>query len=448
MDPLDSEAVTRKGKRKTGAAKLKAKKKKAAQNALASHPLPDQDLEMEEEGTRLPAPEGRAHTDCSAERARQENSPERDESETTNEERPYDQPSAAGEDEMMVKFAKILSAANAFVGKTSRVQLQQSRAPAIDMSKVINRPSTYDGVTGRFHEWKNEVQIYLRVMKFPKDQEASVVQTYLKGGALNWWLQKTKQLEKASLKVPETWDEFLPFLDERFEHRNPELAARDKLMGLRQNNLTLHQYLKEFEGCYAYIPTCDEADKIHRFLYGLKPFFRTKFCVDPATHLRWTSFDGLVAYISSYVSDDVSSPDVVVDAATNFQKQLPLNDGGGKSPKPRTGTPGGGGRGKWKSTDRRLHAIYGKLNAGERAVLNQVMKGKVAKKYGSVNKPVSYTNANGESVTRNKNIRSYCHNQQPQLCMGCYQAGHRVAECTNAVAQGNPPGYKAPAARE
>jgi hypothetical protein len=111
---------------------------------------------------------------------------------------------------------------------------------------------------------------------------------------------ETRSDDSSGTSAPTTFAELLPYLNERFEHRNPELASRDKLMSLRQNELSLHQYLRDFEGCYAYIPRYDEADKIHRFLYGLKPFYRAKFCVDPATHQWWTSFDALVAYISAY----------------------------------------------------------------------------------------------------------------------------------------------------
>jgi len=305
------------------------------------------------------------------------------------------------------------------------------------MTKVINRPSTYDGISGRYHEWKNEIQIYLGVMNFPQNTEASVVLSYLRGTALNWWLQKTLKFQSDGIEVPQTWAELLPYLDERFEHRNPELAARDKLMNLKQNSLTLHQYLKEFEGCYAYITRWDEADKIHRFVFGLKPHYKSKFCVDPATHQRWTSFDALVAYISSYVADDATPPEVIEDATGNLKRTLGLS-GRGKFNKP-------GRSGKWQK--QRLNAVLGKLSDSDRKVLNTVLKGRVTKKFGSVNQSASYTNANGESVTRNKHIRSYCHHQERPLCLGCYQPGHFVRDCTSPVANGTPEGYKAPAPR-
>ena len=155
-----------------------------------------------------------------------------------------------------VLIAQIRSYADQAIGKS----------PRLDMTKVVNKPSTFDGTAGRFHEWKNEVQMYLRIMNFSSEQEASIVQGYLRGTALAWWIQKLDNMSANDIPPPATFDEFMHYLNERFDHRNPELAARDKLMSLRQNNLSLHQYLCEFEGCYAFISKWDEADKIHRFI--------------------------------------------------------------------------------------------------------------------------------------------------------------------------------------
>ena len=213
-------------------------------------------------------------------------------------------------------------------------------------------------------------------------------------------------------------------MNERFEHRNPELAARDKLMGLRQNNLTLHQYLREFEACYAFIPKWDEADKIHRFLYGLKPYFNGKFCVDPATHQRWTSFDAMIAYISAYISDDMSTR--ADDTKGVLEQMGPNGRDHNKHNK----------KGRGRLTNNRLTQLL-------KAVIKTPRRGAV-RRYGAVNKTVSYTNANGETVERSKHLRTWCHQQKPGLCLGCFKPGHLVAECNNAIVRGNPEGYRAP----
>ena len=68
--------------------------------------------------------------------------------------------------------------------------------------------------------------------------------------------------------------------------------------------MTVHQYLREFEACYAHILDYEERDKIFRFLFGLRPEWRAKFQLNPAIGSMWQSFDALVAYISSYIADD------------------------------------------------------------------------------------------------------------------------------------------------
>jgi len=74
------------------------------------------------------------------------------------------------------------------------------------------------------------VQMYLRIMNFSSEQEASIVQGYLRGTALAWWIQKLDNMSANDIPPPATFDEFMHYLNEQFDHRNPELAARDKLM--------------------------------------------------------------------------------------------------------------------------------------------------------------------------------------------------------------------------
>lgn len=344
---------------------------------------------------------------------------------------------------LQAERAMYTSATETLLGGGDPAASRQRTSAAVDLTKVVNKPGNFDGTAAKpFHEWKNEVQMYLRVMKFPKDEEAGIVQSYLKGTALAWYMQKIEKLETADQPVPASWEQLLPLLNERFEHRNPELAARDKLMTLRQGSLTLHQYLKEFEGCYAYIPRWDEADKIHRFLFGLKPYLKAKFCVDPATHSWWTCFDSLVSYITSYMSDDMShSADNLTKALTEHGE---ATAGGGAV------APSGSNKHKpnngWQRVKSKGRSQKG-LNALATKVLNAlgVQGGGVQKPSGRPpGKPgKTYTNGNGQPVTRHNGIRSFCHQQSPQLCLGCFQPGHQVSACTAPVASGVPAGYTA-----
>ena len=209
--------------------------------------------------------------------------------------------------------------------------------------------------------------------------------------------------------LPETWKDFLPILRERFEHRNPELAARERLISIRQGSKSLHQYLKEFESLYSYLPEWSEADKIHRFVHGLQPSLKAKFCVDPATHQWWTSFDKLVAYISAFIADDVA----LVSPADLFSEVL---DG--------------------EKVPHRAKLRRGKRQSGRPTLSNITKAG---------SKLAKYTNKNGDAVTRSKDVRSFCHkgSAEQSLCLCCFEPGHRVADCTKKPVGGVPNGFSA-----
>jgi hypothetical protein len=248
------------------------------------------------------------------------------------------------------------------------------------------------------------------------------------------------KLESAGQSVPTSWEQLLPLLNERFEHRNPELAARDKLMTLRQGSMTLQQFLKEFEACYAYIPRWDEADKIHRFMYGLKPYNKAKFCVDPATHSWWTSFDQMVSYITSYMSDDMSHTDSLMQAASTYggiASQIGGDEEAVTRQKNKGWTKKGpSGKNFHRQLAKVLNAAYGVAKGGVKKPKGRPYAAGAAR---------SWTNASGQVIPRrDPAVTRHCHLTKPPLCLGCYQPGHQVAACTHPVATGVPAGYIAP----
>ena len=117
---------------------------------------------------------------------------------------------------------------------------------------------------------------------------------------------------------------------ERFGYKNAEHAARDRLHDLEQRNMSFAQYVNAFDDCYAHIPHYDEADKVHRFLRGLRPGLRNKLCINPATAKRWTRYIAMVAYGHNLMNEsNVSGPpaDIIADvsatAARNPKRPAP-----------------------------------------------------------------------------------------------------------------------------
>jgi hypothetical protein len=286
------------------------------------------------------------------------------------------------------------------IGKSSSEKAQLKSAE--QLMKFLPRPVQFDGTT-QFTEFRAQMQMYLSSVNLPSAFQAPVAAAYLTGAALQWWTQL-----RVSTPMPASWDEMLVLLNARFDHLNPEMAARSKLQTLRQGSLSVHAYLKEFEGCYAHIPVVDEKDKIFRFNFGLNAHLRDKFAVNPTTHRVWESFTALVAYITNFVADAPAPSGAIAD-------KLPEKTGGGNH------------------TPNHLKAKGGVTKTNG----NGKKRPMSAEKGAKMSKPVH--NKHGRPVTRTNAIKSFC--MQNKLCLGCYGTGHFVGNCEKAPVSGTPPGF-------
>jgi hypothetical protein len=279
---------------------------------------------------------------------------------------------------------------------------------AAELAKFLPKPSTFTGAaSANFRSWKQEVETYLNALSLPPNTEVAVVKSLLRAEALNWWTLKQQHMSRNNEPLPESWSDMVKLLNTRFDHSNPELQAMNQLQVLKQGTMNVHAYIKAFEGCYVHISDYTEKDKIFRFLWGLNPDEKKRFSVNPNTNQRWATFDALVGYITSFVSDAAAAPGHV-----------------------------GALLGESKPPRRQLVAVRQNRRPAAQPTGPRT-------KYGSPSKVTTYENASGAPVTRNNHIRSFCH--EKGLCLGCYGTGHRVAQCTEAVKGGAPEGYKAPA---
>ena len=96
------------------------------------------------------------------------------------------------------------------------------------------------------------------------------------------------------------WKVFKKAMYERFGYKNAEHAARDRLHSLEQRNMSYAQYVNAFDDCYAHIPNYDEADKVHRFLRGLRPNLRNRLCINPVTFCNMTILFTILSYSQDY----------------------------------------------------------------------------------------------------------------------------------------------------
>lgn len=298
---------------------------------------------------------------------------------------------------------------NRAISKSKPAAHLNSLKLAAELAKFLPKPSTFSGApTANFRSWKQEVETYLHALDLPPITEVAVVKSLLRAEALNWWTLKQQHLSRNNEPLPESWSGMVTLLNARFDHANPELQAMNQLQVLKQGSMSVHAYIKAFESCYVHISEYTEKDKIFRFLWGLNADEKKRFSVNPNTNQRWETFDALVAYITSFVSDTPATPGhagtLLGDVTKPARRQL--------------------------NAVRQNRRAAARPNPGPRT------------KYGSPQKVSTYTNANGNPVTRNNHIRSFCHVKG--LCLGCYGQGHQVANCTEPVKGGAPDGYRAP----
>lgn len=289
------------------------------------------------------------------------------------------------------------------IGRSDSEQAQLKAAE--QLMKFLPKPMQFDGLN-KYTEFRSQMQMYLSSVKLPPRFEAPVAVAYLTGTALQWWTQL-----QPTTPMPDSWEALLSLMNTRFDHLNPEMAARNTLQSLKQGSMSVHAYLKAFEDCYAHIPAADEKDKVFRFTFGLNSNLKDKFAVNPTTHRVWESFTALVAYITNFVADTPAAPGAITDAVRD---------------KPSNGTT-------------QTNGSKGNLKA--KGGINKPQKKRSMSADKAAKPAKTMTNKNGQPVTRSNAVKSFC--MKEKLCLGCFKGGHMVADCTAAPVSGTPSNFSA-----
>jgi hypothetical protein len=255
-------------------------------------------------------------------------------------------------------------------------------------------------------------------------QAVALAVSFLVGDAAKYWHTHAKKLQAMGHDIYQ-WRTFKTALFERFGYKNAEHAARDRLSELHQGTMSFAQYVNAFDDCYAYIPEYDEADKIHRFLRGLRFNTRQKFCINPVTARRWTRYNAMVAYGHNLMNETSSAapsgpaPGVIKDIAADAgTKRTSPHQQQGAGKKYRTDPSGGSAA---PTTSRDTIPARDLPNSDE--------------------KEFTIIMANQQKVTfsRNKQLANYC--MRRHLCAHCYRSGHSPNHCRFAKATGYPPNF-------
>lgn len=151
---------------------------------------------------------------------------------------------------------------------TALHQQRGSRGPKVP------KPPEFNGRQPTPLNWCYSMETYLAAeggLDYLATPAAAITAAgYLRGAALNWWRNHQQSVERGLATVFNTWTQFKEALVKQFTPIAPGESAREKLDTLRQTR-SVYAYAQEYTSCMLELPNMDEADKVHRFINGLKP---------------------------------------------------------------------------------------------------------------------------------------------------------------------------------
>jgi hypothetical protein len=165
--------------------------------------------------------------------------------------------------------------------------------------KHCQKPGNFDGTDGaNAREFLNGLFIYFHATDIPQSKRAAVAASYLKGSALNWVTERTKQI--INNNIVDSWQQFESDFIKRYDPVSAETKARYSLSSLKLGTapiLTIDQYINKFDECLVHLSTMDERTKIHYFEDGLPQNVRIHFATNTT---RATSYVELRDRVSEY----------------------------------------------------------------------------------------------------------------------------------------------------
>ena len=140
-------------------------------------------------------------------------------------------------------------------------------------------PSRYDGSLGSDPTvWLFQFVQYADITNEPAARRPRLASTYLDGKAATWWMGLVAQQPNADGSQV-TWQMFYDGLIAMFKPVNAKKVARDKLAVLNQTHSVV-RYNSEFQQLCLQINDISEAEKLDKYIRGLKSAIREKVELD------------------------------------------------------------------------------------------------------------------------------------------------------------------------
>ena len=148
-------------------------------------------------------------------------------------------------------------------------------------AKAICHPEMFEGRRQgeKLEEWIYKMDMYLRAMQVAENLRVLTAVSFFQGNAMTWWRALIGDEDPTTV----TWADFVRRLREEFLPVNAVKVASDKLEHLKQTG-SVANFVKEFRTLALLIPDLSPAEKLRRFLAGLKPRVRIEVDLrNPAT---------------------------------------------------------------------------------------------------------------------------------------------------------------------
>jgi len=134
----------------------------------------------------------------------------------------------------------------------------------------IPAASNFHGTASLLDGWVREMRQQFDYYQYGEADSVAMAAAQLRGVALDWWSAQLSAAEQAPLRV--SFAAFEQALRARFQPVNSAQTARLALDSLRQGaKQSAADYISAFRRLLVSVPDMSEADKVHRFVQGLRP---------------------------------------------------------------------------------------------------------------------------------------------------------------------------------
>lgn len=123
--------------------------------------------------------------------------------------------------------------------------------------------------------WAHQMENYLQSCDVVLETPAAVryAAGYLADSALTWYRMHLTDVARGIIQGYAGWTAFKNALVQRFTPISPERTARQRLATLKQTS-SVRGYAQEYNLCMIELPEMNDKDRLHRFMFGLKPEIR------------------------------------------------------------------------------------------------------------------------------------------------------------------------------